>query len=472
MIFNSFVFAAFFAAVYMLYLILPHRWQNRMLLVASYIFYGWWDWRFLSLIAISTVVDYWCGLQIDAATSENKRRRFLILSVCTNLGILGFFKYANFFADSLNEGLLAFGITADIRLMSIVLPVGISFYTFQTMSYTIDIYRRELSPTRNFFDFALFVAYFPQLVAGPIERARILLPQISTPRRIRRDQLEEGCWLVLSGYYLKCVLADNLAPFVDDVFQSPESAVGLQVLAGIWAAAFQIYGDFAGYSRIAIGISKLMGIDLMKNFNRPYLAVSPSDFWRRWHISLSTWLRDYLYISLGGNRGAAWKTYRNLMLTMLLGGLWHGAAWNFVLWGAFHGGILCIWRMIPVQNENSLERNNDVVAVIKRFAGAALFFQLTCIGWVLFYVENLSDIGLLWENCVNHWAWNGRIGLISIVLFATPVILFEIFGELRKAKHIVFTFARPVRLSVYAIVTFLIVCCGSLEPREFIYFQF
>lgn len=472
MIFNSFVFAAFFAVVYMLYSILPHRWQNRMLLVASYIFYGWWDWRFLSLILISTIVDYWCGLRIDGATSDRKRKIFLAASVCTNLGILGFFKYANFFAESLNDGLLAFGIETDIRLMSIVLPVGISFYTFQTMSYTIDIYRRELSPTRHFFDFALFVAYFPQLVAGPIERARILLPQISHPRTIRKDQIEEGCWLILSGYYLKCVLADNLAPFVDDVFQSPESAVGLQVLVGLWAAAFQIYGDFAGYSRIAIGISKLMGIDLMQNFNRPYLATSPSGFWRRWHVSLSTWLRDYLYITLGGSRGSTWQTYRNLMLTMVLGGLWHGAAWNFILWGAFHGGILCLWRMFATQSNPPDKRGNELLTVFQKLAGAILFFQLTCVGWLLFYVENISDIGLLVTNCLQNWSLNGRVGLLSIIVFATPVIVFEVIGDLRNTKHIVFRFPMFARLFVYAIVAFMIVCCGSLEPREFIYFQF
>ncbi len=311
MLFNSLVFVVFFAVVYGLYCALPHRMQNRMLLVASCVFYGWWDWRFLGLIFLSTIIDYVCGRAIARSQKIGVRRAYLAISLIFNLGLLGFFKYANFFVDSFVSLTHSLGWSTDISLIQIVLPVGISFYTFQTLSYTIDIYRGKCHAVDDFFDFALFVTYFPQLVAGPIERASVLLPQLQSPRVLRRDQWEDGCWLILSGYYLKVVLADNLAPFTRRVFDHPGAETGTIVLFGVYCAAFQIYGDFAGYSRIAVGVSKLMGIDLMKNFNRPYFAISPSDFWRRWHISLSTWLRDYLYIPLGGNRGSTLSVYRN-----------------------------------------------------------------------------------------------------------------------------------------------------------------
>jgi len=471
MVFNSFIFVAFFVAVYGLYLILPHRWQNRMLLVASYVFYGWWDWRFLGLIVLSTVVDYVAGLGIASSKDDRVRRRFLIASMCTNLGVLGLFKYANFFLHSLLDGLAMFGLELDARITSIVLPVGISFYTFQTMSYTIDIYRREFAPTRNFLDFALFVSFFPQLVAGPIERARVLLPQLIAPRRLCRKRIEEGCWLILSGYYLKCVLADNLAPFVETIFQAPESAHGFEVLVGVWAAAFQIYGDFSGYSRIAIGLSKLMGIDLMQNFNRPYFAVSPNDFWRRWHISLSTWLRDYLYIPLGGNRGTTMATYRNLMVTMLLGGLWHGAAWNFVAWGLFHGSILCIWRPIS-ERRKSAPYEAVGTSSVRVFLRTFAFFQLTCVGWLLFFVTDLGHVPLLIRNCITQWQWNGGVAAMTILVFAVPVMWMELLGERSRQDHAVFAWSARRRLFVYCLTTALIFLCGAVEQHEFIYFQF
>ena len=470
MVFNSLTFVAFFVAIYATYLTLPHRWQNRLLLIASYVFYGWWDWRFLGLIALSTLVDYLAGLAIANANSPRSRRAFLLASLGTNLGILGIFKYANFFVHSLSQGLVVLGIELSASIATIVLPVGISFYTFQTMSYTIDIYRGKLSPTRNIFDFALFVSYFPQLVAGPIERARILIPQLTAPRHITRQQFEHGCWLILSGYYLKCVLADNLAPFAERVFESPELAHGFQVVVGIWAAAFQIYGDFAGYSRIAIGISKLMGIDLMSNFNRPYLAGNPSDFWKRWHISLSSWLRDYLYIPLGGSHRSAVLTYRNLFLTMLLGGLWHGAAWNFVVWGAFHGAILCLWRIrrTPEIRSHHSARTQSLRHAIQ----VILFFQLTCAGWVLFFAKDISDVPILLVNCVSGWEWNGQNGLVSIVVFAAPVLLMEVVGERSKRVHAGLQWRRAYRLGIYSATCVAIYLCGAVSRQSFIYFQF
>ena len=471
MIFNSLTFVVFFAVVYVLYLASSQQWQNRLLLAASYLFYGWWDWRFLGLIVLSTVVDYSAGLRIVSASSNRTRKAYLLASIFTNLGVLGLFKYANFFLDELSHGMLVFGIDLDTRITSIILPVGISFYTFQTMSYTIDIYRGNLQPTNKFLDFALFVAFFPQLVAGPIERAQVLLPQLALPRRIRKEQFEQGCWLILSGYYLKCVLADNLAPFVERVFETPNAANGFAVVVGLWAAAFQIYGDFSGYSRIAIGIAKIMGIDLMRNFNRPYLAISPKDFWSRWHISLSTWLRDYLYIPLGGNRGATFSTYRNLMLTMVLGGLWHGAAWNFVVWGTFHGSLLCIWRWVATRRSDQ-NNSRESAARMPKWLQAMLFFQVSCIGWLLFFVKDLKHLVILFNNCVFSWQWNGLIGLSTIIAFATPVILFEILGEHSQQEHPVFAFPRETRLATYGIIAFSIALFAVLEEHEFIYFQF
>lgn len=346
MLFTQLTFWVFFAIVAALYVLLPHKAQNRMLLVASYVFYGAWDWRFLSLILLSTGVDYVVGLKIGAEDHQARRKRLLAISLAVNLGMLGVFKYFGFFVSSFEALLAQFGYETDPFVLSIVLPVGISFYTFQTLSYTIDIYRRELEPSRDFLDFALFVAFFPQLVAGPIERARNLLPNIAAPRMLSWDALGRGAVLCLLGLIKKVVIADAIAPSVDAVYASPDPTRADVILA-TWLFAIQIYCDFSGYTDIARGVAKMLGFRLMRNFAQPYFAVDPQEFWRRWHISLSTWLRDYLYISLGGNRGGAWTTYRNLMATMALGGLWHGAAWNFVLWGIYQGGccpFTACWR--------------------------------------------------------------------------------------------------------------------------------
>ncbi|MDA1306433.1 MAG: MBOAT family protein, partial [Acidobacteria bacterium] len=324
-----------------------------MLLVASYVFYGAWDYRFLSLLGISTIIDYVVALRMADAAGRH-RKAWLIVSLVTNLGLLGFFKYFNFFVDSGNALLIALGVDPMPMRLHIVLPVGISFYTFQTLSYTIDVYRGKLDPTRSLRDFALFVAYFPQLVAGPIERATHLLPQVLNPRRLSMPLLHQGLWLISWGLFKKMVIANNLAIVVDRTFAAGSGATGAEYLIAIYAFAFQIYCDFSGYSDIARGLAALMGIDLMVNFNNPYAATNPREFWRRWHISLSTWLRDYLYVPLGGNRGALWQTYRALMLTMLLGGIWHGAQWTFVVWGLYHGVWLAVHRWMTMDRGWSL----------------------------------------------------------------------------------------------------------------------
>jgi alginate O-acetyltransferase complex protein AlgI len=349
--FNSFAFAVFLPTVLLLYWALPKRGQNLLLLGASYFFYGYWDWRFLSLLAISTVVDYTAALRIERehggldSTSRRRKKVWLLASLCTNLGLLGFFKYFNFFADSFAELLASLGLTVNPMYLSVVLPVGISFYTFQTMSYTIDVYRGRMPATRRFFDFALYVSFFPQLVAGPIERAAVLLPQILNHRCFSRVQFLDGTHLIFWGLFKKVFVADNLAPVADRIFAAGSCSAAETLLAA-YAFAFQIYCDFSGYSDIARGCAKCMGFELMLNFDHPYVAENPREFWQRWHISLSTWLRDYLYIPLGGNRGGNLLMYRNLALTMLLGGLWHGAAWTFVIWGAYQGVLLIGHRII------------------------------------------------------------------------------------------------------------------------------
>src|SRR5688500_14661869 len=346
MVFNSLQFAWFFVVVYALYRVLPHRGQNWLLLVASYYFYAAWDYRFVTLLAASTLVDYSCGRALGAMRDERRRRIVMWLSIGFNLAMLGFFKYFNFFADNLQALFAAIGWQLDYVTIRILLPIGISFYTFVTMSYVIDVYRREIEPERNLVDFAVFVAYFPHLVAGPILRATALLPQIARPRRITAAQIREGLWLMAWGFFQKIFVADNLAPIASHIFAPDTHTTGVNVLLGTYAFAFQIYGDFAGYSNIARGTSKLMGIDLSINFLYPYFVLSPRAFWRNWHISLSAWLRDYLYVPLGGSRGSELRTHRNLMITMMLGGLWHGAAWTFVLWGVYQGVVLVLGRWI------------------------------------------------------------------------------------------------------------------------------
>ena len=467
MLFNSYVFAAFFAVVYTTYLAC-HRWtraQNLMLLAASYLFYGWWDWRFLGLIALSTAVDYVAGLKIACAPTEVARRCWLWLSVATNLGILGAFKYLGFFLDSLQPLLGAIGIEGALPSLRLVLPVGISFYTFQSMSYTIDVYRRRGEACRDPFDFALYVAFFPQLVAGPIERSTRLLGQITRPRTLNTPAIEAGVWLVVWGLFKKIVVADNAALLANPVFAAPEAHAGSALLLGALAFTVQIYCDFSGYSNIARGLAKLLGFDLMVNFKLPYFALSPSDFWRRWHVSLSSWLRDYLYISLGGDRHGSWRTYRNLMVTMLLGGLWHGAAWNFVLWGLFHGLLLIAYR--PLEERPRLLPDG----VAADLARASVMFGLTVVGWVIFRVESFADLG--------HFAavflpaasvpWHGFALLAALWL---PVLSIEIS---QLACDDLLTPLRMPPIGRGVLFGALIAACVGFHTgasTEFIYFQF
>ena len=488
MAFNSFVFAVFLPCVLVLYWILGRRWQNRMLLVASYLFYGWWDWRFLSLLAISTVVDYTAGLRIAREHNRTdphahrRKRLWLMASMFTNLGLLGFFKYFNFFAESLVTALQGAGISIHTATLNVILPVGISFYTFQTMSYTIDIYRGKMEATRHFLDFALFVSFFPQLVAGPIERATVLLPQMLNKRHFDRAQFMDGLHLIFWGLFKKVYVADNLAPCVDRVFAA-SAASTWEVLGGMYAFAFQIYCDFSGYSDVARGCAKCMGFELRLNFDHPYIATNPREFWQRWHISLSTWLRDYLYIPLGGNRGSSAKTYRNLALTMLLGGLWHGAAWKFVLWGAYQGVLLIVHRLIEVflprnwsagaSQTDKKPRGTGLIPPPGNLAARFVMFHLVCIGWLFFRAHSVTQAGqMLLTLCRPQGEFPLEL-FLSIVQFVGPLLLFELLQRVHDSELIHRAKGIPawVTCSVFAVYFYLFAFHGAVA-QSFIYFQF
>lgn len=476
MLFTELNFWGFFGLVLLAYMILPHRLQNRMLLVASYVFYGAWDWRFLSLIMLSTFVDYFVGLGIANSTLGTERRRLLWVSLTANLGMLGIFKYFGFFVESFQSLAEAIGYAPDPFLLSIALPVGISFYTFQTLSYTIDIYRKDLEPTRDFLDFALFVSFFPQLVAGPIERAKNLLPNISQPRILSWEAARRGAVLCLIGLIKKIVIADGIAPSVNAVYADPDPS-RIDIILATWLFAIQIYCDFSGYTDIARGISKMLGFRLMRNFAQPYFAADPQEFWRRWHISLSTWLRDYLYISLGGNRGSAWKTYRNLMATMTLGGLWHGAAWNFVLWGVYQGSLLAVHRALVGRHGSTGEgTHRGMFAWVLRCLKIALFFQVVCYGWLLFRAVSFDQIKDLTGRIV------GLIPAPDSLTLATPplaallglgfLFVWDVLAERLGNVQFYANWHIALRCALYAGMIYLLAFGATTQTSAFIYFQF
>ncbi|HRX87557.1 MAG TPA: MBOAT family protein, partial [Phycisphaerae bacterium] len=442
MLFNSFQFAAFFVAIYALYCLTLRRVrvQNVLLLIASYFFYGCWDWRFLALIALSTVIDYVVGGLLDRRSGEGTgayaygsraRQVLLATSVVANLGILGVFKYYDFFAAQAGTLLAGIGLPWEPRFLHVILPVGISFYTFQTLSYTIDVYRDEIRACGSFVDFATFVAFFPQLVAGPIVRARDFLPQVRAPRHLDAAQFGEGGYLVLWGLFKKVVIAGNLATLVDGVFSAaPGAYSGGAVVVAVYAFAVQIYCDFSGYTDIARGCAKMMGFELMLNFNLPYFARNPADFWRRWHISLSTWLRDYLYIPLGGNRKGPRRTLINLALTMLLGGLWHGAAWTFVLWGAYQGGLLIVHRLaMPALNRWTQFKSQPVRAAWNALV-IVVFFQFVCVGWLIFRAESVGQIADM-AGAVLGGVTLAHSGLRTLVFYAAPLVVLQLLQYFR-----------------------------------------
>lgn len=479
MVFNSLAFLFFIAIVLAVYPRLRHRGQNLFLLGASYVFYGWWDWRFLGLLVFTSVVDYHLGRWIEDSVDLRKRKLLVTASVAMNMGVLGFFKYYNFFADSLQRVFGAVGWRVDLPTLHVILPLGISFYTFLSLSYIVDVYRGHVKASRNVVDLLLYIAFFPHLVAGPIVRASYLLPQCQASRVVRREEVINGLWLCLLGYVKKMVIADRLAEIADWGFGGAHpplaDANGWLIL---YAFAFQIYGDFSGYSDIARGVSKLLGFELVLNFGAPYLVTNPSDFWRHWHISLSVWLRDYVYIPLGGNRLGSWKTYRNLMLTMILGGLWHGAGVAYLLWGFYHGALLALHRFLagaqPGKPAAAAEPRRG--AGLFRAAWVILFFHLTCLGWLLFRAGAVRPAGQ-WELLRAY----GR-GLINLRLAAglhpllAPVCLLGAVALLVQWQHR--QMDRFERWSIswqsaaIAAALCLIAGLGVFGGSSFIYFQF
>ncbi len=577
MLFNSVEFCVFFAIVYALYRSLKDVGrQNRMLLLASYIFYGWWDIRFLYLVVLSTGLDYCCGLILgpgkvpladrvkvstcliaaaiafvvprwdairlvpvensaatEAATAglrglatpfgrldvdvprllspdwmgyavlggtlaavllanlvyhplsrlsgAHRRRVGLLLTVAANLVFLGFFKYFNFFIDSADRLLVALGSSASAWHLHILLPAGISFYTFQSLSYTIDVYKGRTEAIRRLEDYALFVMFFPVLVAGPIERAGHMMPKLTRPRVLTVDQSCRGLFLILFGLMKKVAIADGLAPTVNSIYASTGAATWLDIVLATLLFTFQIYCDFSGYTDIARGVGKLLGIDLLYNFNLPYFSRGPAEFWRRWHISLSSWLRDYLYIPLGGNRKGEARTYRNLMITMALGGLWHGSAWNYVLWGLYQGSVLCAYRLatpghpVPAPDPASPTVRRPVRDPLAFAASLGLFFLLTCYGWLLFRASSLeqvvrfsgtlvADFGNL-ATVIKRPSLSAQSGLLVLIVF-------ECLEYASGSRTFYRAWPRPVRGAFYALVTFILVMGASNETAQFIYFQF
>ncbi|MDX2286265.1 MAG: MBOAT family O-acyltransferase [Bacteroidia bacterium] len=487
MLFNSFVFAVFLPLVFFLYWFVTHknlRLQNFMLLVASCTFYGWWDWKFLGLVFVSAFIDYFAGIGIQDTEDPRRRKLLLVLSMSSNLGILGFFKYFNFFVDSFVQAFAGVGIPLEASTLNIILPVGISFYTFQSMSYTIDIYKRELEPTRNPIDFAAFVMFFPQLVAGPIERAANLLPQFYVHKKFDLALAQDGIRQVFWGLFKKIVIADTCAHAVNTIFDHSETMSGSALLLGALLFTFQIYGDFSGYSDIAIGIARLFGFELMQNFNMPYLSRDIGEFWRRWHISLSTWFRDYVYIPLGGSRVSKWKQIRNVMIVFTVSGFWHGANWTFIFWGFLNG-----LYQIPIVLRKNRRPATKVVAEGRLFPTPREVFQLattfaaTVLAWIFFRAESIgqafSIIGEIFSPSLlsNPAASLGGFDLRDTVAysFIAIAVLMTIEWLQRGKKHgLELSGGLPVMrwAAYFAMVAVIILFRRTGGNLDFIYFQF
>lgn len=477
MLFNSIDFAIFLPIVFAAYWLVGKKQitlQNLVILVASYVFYGWWDWRFLSLIFISSLADYLIGIQLKSESREPGRKLFLSLSLLLNLGMLGFFKYFNFFVDNFVEAFSFFGMSISPVSLQIILPVGISFYTFQTLSYTIDVYRRKLEPTTDVVAFFAYVSFFPQLVAGPIERATNLIPQFTRERTFEYKKAVDGGRQILWGLFKKMVIADNCAMIVNQIFDHYEDHSGSTLLLGGILFAFQIYGDFSGYSDIAIGTSRLFGFDLMKNFAFPYFSRDIAEFWRRWHISLSTWFRDYLYIPLGGSRGGTGLKIRNTFIIFIVSGFWHGANWTFVVWG-FLNALYFLPLLLGNRNRRytgdiaegstlpSLREGIQILSTFLLTVLAWVFFRAESIGDALLYLQGIASISLFSVPALLTIRLAGLLGLFIVVewVHRTKEYGLQLSGKIPKV----------INWGIYYLIILMILEFGG-EPQEFIYFQF
>lgn len=478
MLFNSIDFAIFLPLVFVLYWFVFNkglRIQNALLLAASYVFYGWWDWRFLGLILASSLLDYVVGLGLGRENRNVRRKLLLGASICLNIGLLGFFKYYNFFAESLTNAFTFFGLHLDPNRLNIILPVGISFYTFQELSYAIDIYRRKIAPTRDLIAFLGFISFFPQLVAGPIERAANLLPQFLRARQFDYGKAVDGLRQCLWGLFKKMVIADNCAVYANDIFNHAGTSSGSTLLLGSVFFAFQIYGDFSGYSDIAMGSARLFGFNLMRNFNFPYFSRDIAEFWRRWHISLSSWFRDYVYIPLGGNAGTIWMRIRNVFIIFLVSGLWHGANWTFVAWG-----LINALYFLPLMLLNRNRKNTGTVAAGQRLPSGkellqmGMTFFMTLLAWIFFRADNLSQafqyIARIFSPSLLQMP---NVCPVEVLLLLCGFVAVE--WVQREKKHALHfdgrALPRPIRWAVYyGLLCGIFIYGGSRQ--EFIYFQF
>lgn len=480
MLFNSYEFIFFFPMVVAGYFILKPKYRWILLLLASYYFYMCWNYKYVVLIMMSTIVDYVSGIIIYRSSNKTRRVTFLLASLITNLGLLFFFKYFNFFGNTVNFFLDKFNIFYDVPAYDFLLPVGISFYTFQTLSYTIDIYRGKQTPEYHFGRFALFVSFFPQLVAGPIERSVNLLPQFRMDFKFEYARVRDGLLLMLIGFLKKAVIADRLAEYVNIVYNNPGDFGGLQNAIATFFFSFQIYADFSGYSDIAIGAAMIMGYKLMTNFRRPYFAASIREFWQRWHISLSTWFRDYVYISLGGNRVVKWRWWYNLFITFLVSGLWHGAEWTFVIWGALHG----FYMVFAIWTQKLRNRVNDGIGIMKfpglfKFAQILITFVLVYFSWIFFRANNTSDAFTIFMDMFGKSSspglnlFNFSVDLYIAFISIFILLILEYFEEYHMlSARIRDNVSRSVKWVILTVSLILLLIFGIWEEADFLYFQF
>ena len=474
MLFNSIDFAYFLPIVLLLFWLLSKnlKAQNLVLLLASYVFYGWWDWRFLFLIALSSFADYIIGIQLHKA--QTNRKYWLVLSLVINLGMLAFFKYADFFAQSFSDAFSLFGQHIEVSRLNIILPVGISFYTFQTLSYTLDIYKRKLEPTKSLVSFLAFVSFFPQLVAGPIERASNLLPQFFQNKKIKSDLFVAGLQQMLWGFFKKMVIADNCAIIVDQIFNQAPEYSGLTLFIGAVFFGFQIYGDFSGYSDIAIGTAKLFGFNLSQNFAFPYFSRDIAEFWRKWHISLSSWFKDYLYIPLGGSRASKAKTIRNIFIIFLVSGFWHGANWTFVFWGFAHA--LLFVPLFVLNKNRTFTQNNHNLSPINLWRMLSTFV-LVCLAWILFRAQNIEQAIFIYGKIFDFTSWTSPSleGFNSTIIISMIVFLLVVEWNNKKEINPLKNINKLPAVVRWLFYSFLLFCISMFSPTQelpFIYFQF
>lgn len=479
MFFNSFEYAIFLPIIFIIYWFILNKnlkLQNLFLLISSYFFYSCWDWKFLFLLAFSTILDYISGLKIYNSNTQIKKKIWLIISVSINLGFLGFFKYYNFFIESFADLIQKLGFTAHYSTLNIILPVGISFYTFHGLSYVFDIYNKKIKPSHNWIEYALFVSFFPLLVAGPIERATHLLPQIEKPRKFNYELAVSGLKQILWGLFKKIVIADNCAKAVNLIFNSYESQSGGTLLLGAILFSFQIYGDFSGYSDIALGSGKLLGIKLIKNFNYPYFSRSIAEFWRRWHISLSSWFKDYLYIPLGGSKGGTIKRIRNTFIIFLVSGFWHGANWTFILWGGLNA-LFILPSIIFKTNRNNMDivAKGKILPNFKEFFQIVYTFLLASFAWIFFRSESLSQ-AFSYINKMFNSIHLPDVSIFNLSLFPLLLLLIIVEWKGRENNYAIeklfYKSKTCIRWSFYYILIILMLVFGQKNSQEFIYFQF